>query len=115
MIRLTDEMCVRCDNHLASHNHSRDRLCGACQRDLGRTTSTAYRAWVADGRRRVVTRVQPTAVPPSNPVSPAARTTAELLATVQQASAELARRRQEAEALLRAMGVLPPKRRRQHT
>ena len=56
--RLTDEICARCDLHLATSNRHPDRFCGACQHDLAsyrdRRASPGQRAWISAGRPRIV-------------------------------------------------------------
>jgi hypothetical protein len=101
-IRMTDELCHRCDNHLASSNHNRDRLCGECQREIasGRgQESAAYRDWIARGQRREIYRHGS----PSIAALKLPDRTEDLVALVERATAEIARRRQEAEAILRLL------------
>lgn len=58
MIRMTSEICGRCDHRLASSNHHRDRLCATCQHDLGSYTahpdSPGLREWRHARSPRVV-------------------------------------------------------------
>jgi predicted amidophosphoribosyltransferase len=117
MIRMTDEMCSRCDNKLATSNHHKDRLCGECQREIGAsrgTESLAYREWKKRGAKREIKRQ------PSSGAAPIALLGAldltkpeslkELVKAGQWAQREIERRREEAKALLRALGGAEPER-----
>jgi hypothetical protein len=58
MVHMTNEVCGRCTNRLASSNKHPQRLCGECQHDLGsykdRKNSPLLREWVAAGKPRIV-------------------------------------------------------------
>lgn len=105
MIRMTDELCARCTNKLATSNHHKDRLCGECQRELGASRgskSLALREWRDHGRKREITRA-PTA--PAEILDPTAL--ASFLdrqrKAVEAKLADLDRQRSEAEELLRIL------------
>ena len=106
VIRMTNEPCARCDDRLATSNKNRDRLCGSCQRELGASRgekSLALREWIERGRKREVRRNPPNAVTATIDLMKPE----DLIALVERANAELARRRQEAESLLRILGSAP--------
>ncbi len=104
MIRLTDEKCARCTNKLATSNKSKDRLCGECQRELGGGNSLALRTWKANGRKREITREAPNGAAAPSPITAALTLdTPTLMELAARATAELDRRRREAEELLRLL------------
>lgn len=118
MIRLTDELCARCDDRLATSNKHKDRLCGKCQRELGASRgskSLAYREWVQRGRKREVTRVKPEAPAAIEPTSSyygngsglaavaPTMETKDLIVLIERATTELQRRKSEAEELLKLL------------
>lgn len=93
--RITDETCARCTNKLATSNRSKDRLCGTCQRELGPRASAAFRAWVSEGRKRVVQRA---------PTSLFAKATVQdLLHELSQRRAQLTRARDDADEQIKAI------------
>lgn len=93
--RITDESCARCTNKLATSNRSKDRLCGTCQRELGPRASAGFRAWVNEGRKRVVQRA---------PASLFAKATVQdLLAELAQRRTQLTRARDDADEQIRAI------------
>lgn len=117
MIRLTEEQCARCDNHLATSNRNKWRLCGDCQRELGTSRgikSLTLREWIRSGKPRTIVRGEAASAPVALPTPAAPIDTKDLIAFIDRQSAavarateELQRRRAAAEELLRMLGLEP--------
>jgi len=107
MIRMSDELCARCDNGLATSNHHKDRLCGACQRELGASRgakSLSFREWIERGRKREIDRKASIHTPTGDAFASAiALDTKDLVDLIKRGTAELQRRRAEMEELLKLL------------